>query len=310
MRILFTGASSFTGYWFVTALAQGGHEVVCPLRGTPDGYEATRKRRVEGLNPVCRLVACTPFGTETFLALVREGKWDLLCHHAADVTNYRSPDFDVHRALLSNTLNVRSVLNAVKERGTGAVVLTGSVFENDEGLGEEPMRSFSPYGLSKGLTWQAWRYYCGEAGMTLGKFVIPNPFGPMEDPRFTAYLMRTWKEGKPAGVKTPDYVRDNIHADLLAGVYQQFAERVAGSTERLCKMNPSGYIESQGAFALRVAREVKERTKWSCELRLEDQKEFSEPMMRVNRETASRMVPGWNESPAWDQFVRFYTPGE
>jgi UDP-glucose 4-epimerase len=33
MRILFTGASSFTGYWFVRELVAAGHEVVAACRG-------------------------------------------------------------------------------------------------------------------------------------------------------------------------------------------------------------------------------------------------------------------------------------
>ena len=32
MKILFTGASSFTGYWFVKELAERGHEVTALLR--------------------------------------------------------------------------------------------------------------------------------------------------------------------------------------------------------------------------------------------------------------------------------------
>jgi hypothetical protein len=28
-------------------------------------------------------------------------------------------------------------------------------------------------------------------GFTFQKFVVPNPFGPYEEPRFTAYLMKT-----------------------------------------------------------------------------------------------------------------------
>ena len=160
--------------------------------------------------------------------------------------------------------------------------------------------------MSKGLTWQVFRYYCGDVGLPLGKFVIPNPFGPLEDPRFTAYLMKTWKDGKPAGVKTPDYVRDNIHADLLAVVYSQFAERVAASSEPVCKLNPSGYVESQGAFALRVAREVKTRTPWACDVQLAKQTEFSEPLTRTNQHAANLLVPTWSESAAWDQFVNFY----
>jgi nucleoside-diphosphate-sugar epimerase len=31
MKILFTGATSFTGYWFVKTLAAAGHQIVCPL---------------------------------------------------------------------------------------------------------------------------------------------------------------------------------------------------------------------------------------------------------------------------------------
>jgi nucleoside-diphosphate-sugar epimerase len=309
MKILFTGVSSFTGCWFVKTLAEAGHEVICPLRSALERYEGVRKERVRTLPSLCRLVPDTPFGTEAFFKLICEGgKWDLLCHHAAEAANYRSPDFDVQRALQNNTLNLRSVLAALKADGVKGVVLTGSVFENDEGAGEETLRAFSGYGLSKGLTWQMFRHYCGEAQIPLGKFVIPNPFGPFEEPRFTAYLMRAWKEGKPAGVKTPDYVRDNIHVDLLAAVYVKFAAQVAESKAGVIKINPSGYIEKQGDFAQRVAAEARKRTGWECKLELARQEEFSEPLKRTNTEPAAKLVPGWNESAAWDAFVEFYSP--
>ena len=130
------------------------------------------------------------------------------------MTNYKSPDFGAQRALQNNTLNLRAVLAALKEGGLKSVVLTSSCFENEEGAGDEPLRAFSPYGLSKGLTCQVFRYYCAEAKLPLGKFLIPNPFGPFEEPPFTCYLMQSWRDGKTPSVRTPDYVRDNIHADL------------------------------------------------------------------------------------------------
>ena len=179
MKILFTGASSFTGYWFVKNLAAAGHEIVCPLTGAPDRYAGVRAARVEKLKGLCRFVQHAPFGSETFLKFASEENFDLLCHHAADVTNYKSPDFDACAALRNNTLNLRTVLAAMKPRGLRGVVLTGSVFENDEGAGDEPLRAFSPYGLSKGMTFQFFRHYCHAAGVALGKFVIPNPFGPL-----------------------------------------------------------------------------------------------------------------------------------
>jgi nucleoside-diphosphate-sugar epimerase len=307
MRILFTGASSFTGYWFVRTLAGVGHEVVCPLNGSLAVYEGVRKRRVEALAPVCRLVPETAFGTPQFMDLVRSRAWDLLCHHGAYTANYRSPDFDTWEALRNNTLELPRVLAALKEKGLRGVVLTGTVFENDEGKGDEPRPAFSPYGLSKGLTWQMFRHYCAAGGVPLGKFVIPNPFGPFEEPRFTAYLVKMWKTGAAAAVKTPDYLRDNIHVDLLAEVYGQFVGRVAALDQGFIRINPSGYAETQGEFAARVAREVRARTGWTCELRLGRQEDFTEPLRRVNTDPAAPLAPGWSEAAAWDQFVGFYT---
>jgi len=309
MKILFTGASSFTGFWFAKTLAAAGHEMACPVTGDLEHYAGVRRQRVEQLKQPGRFIPHAPFGSENFLQAVRENRFDLLCHHAAEVRNYKSPDFDASRALQNNTLNLRAVLAAMKPRGLKAVILTGTVFEPDEGAGDEPLRAFSPYGLSKGMTFQFFRHCCHEAGVPLGKFVIPNPFGPFEDVRFTAYLMRNWQEGKSAGVKTPDYLRDNIHVDLLAAVYGRFASRAVTMKNGLIKTNPSGYVEKQGQFAQRVAREVKARTGWACEMELAKQEDFSEPLHRANTEPATKLVTEWNESAAWDNFVAFHRLG-
>ena len=60
-------------------------------------------------------------------------------------------------------------------------------------------------------------------------------------------------------MRTPAYVRDNIHVDLLAGAYAAFAEAVAAGSG-FSRANPSGYVEAQGAFAERFAREIGPRT--------------------------------------------------
>lgn len=308
MKVLFTGASSFTGYWFVKTLAAAGHEIICPLRGSPESYDGVRKARVEKLQSLCRLVPHTPFGSEPFLKLVREGgSWDLFCHHATETANYKSPDFDVLQALQSNTTNLRPVLSELKSRGLKSVILTGSVFENDEGKGDEPLDAFSGYGLSKGITWQVVRYYCGQMQLPAGKFVIPNPFGPFEEPRFTAHLMKNWRASKVAEVKTPDYLRDNIHIDLLAASYEKFATNVITGKNKCSKINPSGYVESQGEFAQRAAREVRARTQWPCELKLVKQEDFSEPLRRTNFDVVAPQIPNWKEAAAWDAFVEFYS---
>ena len=175
MKILFTGGSSFTGSRFIRELAAAGHQVVAVFRKQPGDYpDEARRQRVAMAIEVCQPVYGCSFGDDQFLALIAEGGWDLLGHHAADVTNYKSPDFDAIAALANNTHNVSAVLEALKAVGCHRLLLSGSVFEGGEGSGSQGLPDFSPYGLSKALTAQMFRYYCSRAGVGLGKFVIPN----------------------------------------------------------------------------------------------------------------------------------------
>ena len=47
MKILFTGGSSFTGYWFIEELARAGHEIVATFRSRADDYTDIRRTRVD-----------------------------------------------------------------------------------------------------------------------------------------------------------------------------------------------------------------------------------------------------------------------
>lgn len=309
MKILFTGASSFTGYWFVKKLTEAGHEVICPLRGQDSGNPASKQGRLDRLQDIVKLFPETAFGSEKFLTLASEEQADILCHHAAEVGNYRSLEFDVIGALKSNALNLRDVIAAMNGK---PLMITGSVFEQDEGDGGDVTNAFSSYGLSKGLTWQYFRYFCHAYRVPLGKFVIPNPFGPFEESRFTAYLMKTWKEGKLAEVKTPDYIRDNIPVDLLALAYCSYVEQTVSPAKApgsLDVFHPSGYVGSQGDFVSKVADEVSKRIGWSCEFKLTKQIDFSEPMKRVNTQPQLGAQNGWNETLFWDEFAYYYQRG-
>lgn len=306
MRILFTGASSFTGYHLVKALAGAGHEVVAAILRPVEEYQGVRRERVEALAPLGARLFGLSFGGEAFMrALEREGPFDLLCHHAAQVGDYRSPDFDVAGALAANTRNLAAVLRGLGEQGCGKLIITGTVFEQNEGAGDEPRHAFSPYGLSKGLTSTVFEFYAHLYGLSLGKFVIPNPFGPLEEPRFTAYLIRTWKQGKTPSVNTPRYVRDNIHVSLLAAAYADFAAKLP-EAPGFTRYNPSGYVETQGAFAQRFAEAMAPRLDMACPVELAEQTDFSEPMVRINTQPVDGPALGWDEGAAWDEVAAYY----
>jgi nucleoside-diphosphate-sugar epimerase len=307
MKALLTGASSFSGLWFARALAERGIKVVAPLRRKLDDYSGVRAERVKALANVAEIISGIEFGSPDFFGLVDRLDCDILCHHAARVEDYRSPAFDVGLALIENTKNFRQLSERLKARGFKAVIITGSVFEPDEGAGDEPRRAFSPYGVSKAVSATVIRYWCEISGLPLGKFVIPNPFGPLEEPRFCAYLANTWAAGNIPEVRTPRYVRDNIHIDLLAKAYANFAIEVATSG-RSGHLGPTGYVENQGAFAERFAREMGKRFKTEFPVKIGEQSDFSEPMKRINTDRTDEIVRDWNEHAAWDAIADYYAP--
>ncbi|SCA63963.1 hypothetical protein SCG7086_BK_00080 [Chlamydiales bacterium SCGC AG-110-P3] len=305
MRILFTGASSFTGYWFVKALVMAGHAVTTIFRKPPGTYTDTRAERVNQVVAMSEALEVCSFGDDRFLELIRGGSWDLLCHHAADVTNYKSNDFDSVAALANNTRNLEAVLDALCREGCQNVLLTGSVFEQREGTAPDMAVAFSPYGLSKGLTYDMFQYYTQRRGMHLAKFVIPNPFGPYEEQRFTSFLVKSWLRGEHPRCDSPNYVRDNIHVSLLAKAYCRFAEETVAKIAPN-KLGPCGYPESQGAFTQRFAREMEKRLGVPCPVDLVEDHLFPEPRVRINTDVIDKTELEWNESAAWDELATYY----
>ena len=307
MKLLLTGASSMTGMWIAERLAAKGHMVIATF--TRDGIDAyagdLRARRVSRVVSCVRPEFGCRFGDDRFLELIASERIDAVCHHGADVTNYRSPDFDPIAAVASNGHRAVEALRAIRDHGGGRFVLTGSVFEQGEGAGSEGLPNVSPYGMSKAFTSNLFRYYAQREGVALGRFVIANPFGPFEEPRFTNYLMETWRRGDAATVRTPLYVRDNAHASLLAACYERFVSGLPAEPG-YSQVNPSGYVESQGAFTQRYAAAMRTRLGLACEVEFATQTEFTEPRVRINTEPLDAASLGFDESVAWDENAEYY----
>ena len=106
-------------------------------------------------------------------------------------------------------------------------------------------------------------------------------------------------------MRTPRYLRDNIHVDLLATAYARFvAEVAAGGAGR--RFGPCGYMETQGAFAERLGRELAPRLGLAGRVSLAEQTDFSEPLARVNRDVIDPAAYGWDEGRAWDALADYY----
>lgn len=306
MNILFTGASSFTGMWFIKELLSQGHTLTAIFPRARKEYTCLRRQRIAHIEKAITPVFSCPFGSDSFFDLIAEKpSWDLFCHHAADVRDYKSPSFDFAAALANNTQGIAELFPALEKKGCHTLLLTGSVFEPGEGQGSDGLRAVSPYGLSKGLTSQAFCYYATLHGFHLGKFVIPNPFGPYEEPRYTAYLMRTWLAGKTAQVQAPEYIRDNVPVTLLAKAYRAFADSLP-ATPGTSQTNPSFYAGTQGAFTKKIAEEMQKHLHIPCDFTLCKQTEYPEPRIRINTDTLDPKALHWNENDAWQALATYY----
>jgi len=291
--------------WFASKLAGRGHKVIAVARREEQAYSGLRAERLARIGACCQTVWNAPFGSSRFLDVIaQERPFDILCHHGAETEGHRSSEFDAVAAAATNTNALAGVVRALRDTGCRRIVLTGSVFEAGEGAGTTPLRAFSAYGISKTLTSEIFAFHADQDGLALGKFVIPNPFGPYEEPRFTDYLMRCWREGKSALVKTPRYVRDNIHVSLLAEIYCTFMSELP--PEGFRKINPSGYAERQGAFAARFAREIGLRLRLETPLEEIRQVDFAEPPIRINTDVVHNIECRWDEHAAWDELADYY----
>jgi nucleoside-diphosphate-sugar epimerase len=308
MRVLLTGASSFTGAWFVNALIERDCEVVAALRG-PDhpGGRSPRARRLDLLRDRCLLVPEAPFGSPEFLELVRrEAPFDLLCHHGAEVGDHRRGDFDIDAAVAADTRGVEAVLDALEAAGCRALLHTGTVFEADEGDGERPLRAFSPYGLAKTLTWHRIRFAAERRGLALGKLVVASPFGPLEKEGLTAALMRAWLNGITPRLRRPRLVRDQVPVALLADAYARLAERLPGSRGTL-RVAPSGFAEPLGVFARRLAEAMRPRLRRPCEIVCSDPPEAAdEPMVRKGLEPLPELRDPAAVAALWDSYAAYW----
>jgi hypothetical protein len=90
----------------------------------------------------------------------------------------------------------------------------------------------------------------------------------------------------------------------LAKAYSRFAAEFPAST--FSRINPSGYVESQGSFTLRLAAEMRPRLGLHCPVELQKQIHFPEPRVRINTDPIDADALGWNESSAWDKMAEYY----
>lgn len=310
-RILLTGASSFTGSWLATALAARGAEIIAPLARTATAGDERRQACLARAAKAARIMPSCPFGTPEFLELIHNhGPFDLAILHGAEVGEFRDVPFDIASAVASTTNGAEQSFARLAATGCRRVVITGSVFEADEGLGDHPFDAIGDYGLAKTLSWQILRHAARKEKMALGKFTIPHPFGADERPGLVSHLINSWRRGEVAHIDYPELVRDMIHVDLLAEIYARFALALP-TKAGLYRRGPGGYRERLADFAQRLACEMRPRLGWPCALgSMQPERVSEEPIRRHNTDVTNGFEDRWAYANSWDLLAEFYAPTE
>lgn len=305
MKLVFTGSGSFTGYWILKELVFNGFDVIPLFEENESKTVGIRKIRVLELSKLTRCYFNINYGSKIFFDFLSSlNKIDIFSHHFFYTKDYKSKEYDVLESLDISVGNINLLFKKLKKLGCKFFVLTGSSFEGNEGKGDKELKPFSPYGLAKSLSSDIFKYYCSNYGIKFCKFVIPNPFGPYEEYKFTSYLADNWLNNQVAIIKTPDYVRDNIPVDLLAKSYSYFLKKIKDNN--FYKLNPSGYVETNLNFVKRFKKEFKKRLNLKCDYKVEKDLNLTEPLKRYNNDNMFKIIKGYDENVFWEDLINFY----
>ena len=235
---------------------------------------------------VCRPVHGCSFGDERFLALIAEGGWDLLCHHAADVTNYKSPDFDTIAALGNNTHNLPAVLEALRAAGCRRLLLSGSVFEGGEGAGSQGLPDFSPYGLSKALTAQVFGTTVPAPALASASSSSPTRSAPMRSRGLPPISSRTgWPAPRPTAPAPPT-------SGTISTCHcwrKPTPGSPGGPDHRLCPDQSQRVRREPGCVHTPPGPGDAPRLGFPCPVELKKQVDFPEPRVRINTDPRTPM---------------------
>ncbi len=220
--ILVTGGAGFIGSHVASGFAREGYDVVAL-----DNLSSGKRSNVPDGVELVELDIRDPEAG----ALIRERKFDLIVHHAAQIDVRVS----VENPRLDAGINIDGLLNlleAAREAGTRRFlyVSSGGVVYGEPHLRPtpetEPKLPESPYGVSKLAGEQYLYYYHRVHGLDYVALRYSNVYGPRQDPHGEAGVVAIFSTrllgGQPLtvfgdGEQTRDYVfvGDVVKANLL-----------------------------------------------------------------------------------------------
>lgn len=225
MIIIFTGASSFTGYHFIKELNANKIKPYLFFSNNFDYYKllkGNKKNRFDYLFKNNKCFFNLKYGSFEFIELLNSfKKIDIFCHHFAYTKNYNRDTFNFPKSIDINTYNCEEVISVLHRKKLIKYIYTGSYFEPD--IQKNLKTKFSNYGISKMISGRILEIVLKKYNLFFYKFLISNPFGKFEDEtRLTSLIIENWKLKKIFNIRYPKYQRDFIPVSILREIYVDF----------------------------------------------------------------------------------------
>jgi UDP-glucose 4-epimerase len=190
-RILVTGGAGFIGSHVADAFAGAGADVT-----VLDDLSSGKREQV----PAGAEFIQADIRSDDAARVVREGRFDVLCHLAAQMDVRRSvadPLFDA-RVNIEGTLNLLESVRALAAKPRVLFASTGGAIYGDlieppvpEGAPKDPQ---SPYGVAKLSVEHYLSYYARVHGLEALALRFANVYGPRQDPHGEAGVVAVFAQ--------------------------------------------------------------------------------------------------------------------
>lgn len=276
-NILFTGLSSFTGFYFVNLLSKyKNNKIFCTLSKKKKDYKFLKKKRIDLISKKknVNLIFNVKFGDRKFINLVNKRKFDILCFHHAYTKDYNDDKkFKLKKSLNENLNNIDELFEFIERKSK--IIITNTIFQK---ISSKNYKSINNYGVSKSISYEKIKSLCKLHNIKYKSFFITNPWGVYEEKKLHYYLFKNWFKNKVAIIKFPHYIRDNIHIEKLSKAYLE----IINSRSKKKEYFPSGYCSSNKVFIEALRKEfekffnIKTRVKYLKKINNE------QPLIRIN----------------------------
>jgi UDP-glucose 4-epimerase len=299
-KIAITGVSSFTGAELAREFSCSGYEVHGLCRAELSSYTGLKLQRLRSLKGVV-LHGNLKSERGDHAVWIKEHRPNVWIHHHHAMENFRLQTYDLTQANKVSLDPLDAWVRALEESHAESVIHTGSYFEPGEG--GQPIHSVcTPYAHSKKEVWLALENRLKNSSLRLGKVVIPNPFGALENPdRLIPTLLMRARSGEPFDLWTPSASADQIPAHALAEVYVQTLGQLREKHRVISR--PSGRVIDNATWVREVCDSLlrKRLQVLPPEIRVHSG-DHERPALSYQNPALERIQIDWSQ--VWDEYAQ------